>query len=294
MSDRIIKIILPLLLMSAMIFVSCETRSYSVVKSPDVSVTEGSADYEGFRVDNIMHYNDGLRDLHFHLYIPPEYDGSEPYALYITLPGHGAYIYCEGDIGLVLSLEGYAVNSRKYNDRMIVVAAQLEDIEGEYEDIEDEFAVHSEQVIRLTEYMISNYNIDRDKVYISGYSRGGRVMCRICTKRPDLYSAVMAISSKWEEDPSVIVKNRLPVYFVTGEEDEAFGSDPFRETYEQIVSMYKEEGLSDEQIGKLVVLDIKDQDYFDEAGCESQHIGGEKLFSEDEGVMKRFLDHERE
>ena len=293
MIDRLSKTIIPVLLMSALMLVSCKTEPAPVISDPGVTVTEGTSELEGFRVDNVMHFPDGLRDLHFHLYVPSDYDGSEPYALYITLPGHGAYIYRSEDIGLDLTLEGYAVNSRKYNDKMIVVAAQLEDIEGEFEDIEDEFDIHSEQVIKLTEYMISNYNIDRDKVYISGYSRGGRVMCRICTKRPDLYSAVMAVSSKWEKDPSVIVKNRLPIYFVIGVEDESFGSDPFRDTYEEIVSMYEEEGLTEEEIEKMVVLDIKDEEYFAGKDCESQHIGGEKLFSEDESVMGWLFDHDK-
>ncbi len=304
MIDRIkIKIIAPVIV-SAMMLVSCNGMTIPAdtriadeplpsAEEQGVSVTQGTSEIEGFSVDNVMHFSDGLRDLHFHLYIPPDYDGSKPYALYITLPGHGAYIYRTEDIGLNLTQEGYAVNSRKYNDRMIVAAVQLEDIEGEFENIEDEFDIHVEQVIRLTEYLISNYNIDRDKVCISGYSRGGRVMSRICARRPDLYRAVLDVSSDWETDISVIVKNSLPVYFVIGEEDEAFGSDPFRNTYEEIVSMYKEEGLSEEEIGKLVVLDIKGQEYFEGKDCESQHIGGEKLFSEDESVMGWLFDHDR-
>ena len=41
----------------------------------------------GFLFDNILHSeNDG--DIHFGLYIPGSYDGSEPFALFVTLPGY--------------------------------------------------------------------------------------------------------------------------------------------------------------------------------------------------------------
>ena len=45
----------------------------------------------GFLFDNILHSeNDG--DIHFGLYIPGSYDGSEPFALFVTLPGSIVFI----------------------------------------------------------------------------------------------------------------------------------------------------------------------------------------------------------
>ena len=52
-----------------------------------VSVTEGTEEYRGFVLDNVLHSeNDG--DIHYHLYVTDSYDGSEPYALFFTLPGY--------------------------------------------------------------------------------------------------------------------------------------------------------------------------------------------------------------
>ena len=61
-------------------------------------VTPGTEIYRDFLLDNILHAEEG--DIHFHLYIPDSYDGSEPYALYLTLPGYeGLYFQGVGQTG---------------------------------------------------------------------------------------------------------------------------------------------------------------------------------------------------
>ena len=50
-------------------------------------VTEGSETYKGFVLDNILH-SDAEGDIHYSVYIPKDYDGSEKYALFFTLPGY--------------------------------------------------------------------------------------------------------------------------------------------------------------------------------------------------------------
>ena len=49
------------------------------------AVTPGTQTQRGFVNDNVLHAEIG--DIHFSSYIPESYDGSEPYALFITLPG---------------------------------------------------------------------------------------------------------------------------------------------------------------------------------------------------------------
>ena len=259
--------------------------SDSTSNDHDVTITKGDEFYEDFRIGNVMHSSDDLPDLQFQIYIPESYNSTEPYALYTVLPGFGGY-YVEGEKPghNVMGSERYAINSRLYNEKMIVVAPQLESYENQM-DLEQEEQVHAEQVIRLTQYLLSKYNVDNNRKYISGYSRGGEVMSLICSERPDLYSAALCISSTWRGDVSVITANHLPVYFVIGESDEFYGSEPFKQTYEEIVSAYKREGLTDEEISQLVVLDIKGPDYFDSDEYDNQHSGA-KLFAFDESVMK--------
>lgn len=62
------------------------------------TVTAGTEYYEDFLIDNVLAFANGteydfVEELHYHIYIPEGYDGSRPYALYITLPGYGAYYF---------------------------------------------------------------------------------------------------------------------------------------------------------------------------------------------------------
>ena len=77
---------------------------------------------------------------------------------------------------------------------------------------------------------------------------------------------------------------RVPVYFVIGEGDEYYGAEPTREAYNQLHTLYQEAGLSNDEIDQLLVLDIKDADYFREGGAPNQHGGG-NLFAQDPAVM---------
>ena len=47
-------------------------------------------------------------------------------------------------------------------------------------------------------------------------------------------------------------------------------------------------GLTEEEIGRLVVLDIKASDYFREGGAPNQHGGG-NLFAQDPEIMGRLF-----
>ena len=52
-----------------------------------------------------------------------------------------------------------------------------------------------------------------------------------------------------------------------------------------VTSKVRFASLSDDEIDDLLVLDIKDQNYFDEGGVENQHGGGGQLFSRDKDIM---------
>ena len=221
-------------------------------------------------MDNVLHAPEG--DIHYHIYIPDSYDGSEAYALFLTLPGYEG-LYFQG-MGQNLYSENFAFEALNYNDKMIVAAPQLSDW-GE---------TSAEQTIALTEYLLDAYNIDPDRVYAEGYSGGGETMSLALGMRPDLFTAYLQCSSQWDGAYGPVVEARVPVYFVIGESDEYYGSEPSREAYDQLHELYTEAGLSDEEIELLLVLDIKDAAYFTEGGAPNQHGGG-NLFARDPEIM---------
>ena len=102
--------------------------------------------------------------------------------------------------------------------------------------------------------------------------------------RPDLFTAYLHCSSQWDGAYEPVVESRTPVYLVVGAEDEYYGSQPTQRAYDQLYALYAAEGLSPEEIQSLLVLDIKDADYFSAGGAPNQHGGG-NLFAQDPDIM---------
>lgn len=246
--------------------------------SPD-RIDFGSEEIRGFLFDNVLHSeNDG--DIHFGLYIPDSYDGSKPYALFVTLPGYEG-LYFQG-IGVNVRAEDYGIEAQKYNSEMIIIAPQLNDWG----------MTSAKQTVELTRYFLSHYNIDPKKVYLNGYSGGGETGSLVMEIAPELYTAFLHCSSQWDGDLEPLANVQTPVYLVTGMNDSYYGSSSVRETYEKLTSLYREKGSSKDQINKLVVLDLKDQNYFDQRGIRDQHGGGGSFAHETDIMGWLFGEHD--
>ena len=109
-------------------------------------------------------------------------------------------------------------------------------------------------------------------------------MSLVLEKAPELFTAYLHCSSRWDGDYAPVVENRLPVYLAVGEGDEYYSSEPTREAYDALRNLYLEQGLSEAEIDRLLVLDIKDSSYFTERGISNQHGGGAQ-FAFDEEIM---------
>jgi predicted peptidase len=230
----------------------------------------GTETYRGFVIDNVLASEYG--DIHYNSYIPASYDGSRPYALYVTLPGYEGLYFQGGAVNL--KSEEFAFEAMKYNENMIILAPQLNDW-GE---------TSANQTIALVEYFLKAYNIDSSKVYANGYSGGGETMSIVLGKRPDLFTAYLHVSSKWDGAYESIVKQKVPIYFAIGNSDEYYGSEPTKNAYNTFVELYKKDGMTQSEIDRLLVLDVKDHSYFTERGMGNEHGGG-GLFAYDKEIM---------
>ena len=83
---------------------------------------------------------------------------------------------------------------------------------------------------------------------------------------------------------AALVKARTPVYLVTGESDSYYGSKPLRDAYKKLHDLYLAEGLTEREIDSLLILDIKEEQYFTARGFTDQHLGGQ-AFAKDESIM---------
>lgn len=234
-------------------------------------VTAGTEVYQGFLMDNVLHAGDA-GDVHFHIYVPDSYDGTKTYPLFLTMSGYGG-MYFQG-AGANLTEEPFALWARQQYPDMIIVAPQME-AWGE---------TYADQVLALMDYLLSAYRVDENRIYAEAFSAGGVTMSFVLEQRPDLFCAYLHCCSSWPADPTPVVKTRLPVYIAVGEQDEYFGSEPSREIYEELQELYRQQGLSGEEIDRLLVLDVKNDAYFSERGVEKQHEGG-VLFGEDPEIM---------
>lgn len=109
-------------------------------------------------------------------------------------------------------------------------------------------------------------------------------MSQVVGKRPDLFTAYLQVSSQWDGEYETVAEQRLPVYFAIGRNDEYYGCEPSQEAYDTLYFLYVKQGLSDAEIDELLVLDIKEHDYFIDHGMSNEHGGG-GLFAYDEKIM---------
>ena len=201
-------------------------------------------------------------EIHFSAYIPESHDGTRPFGLFVTLPGWEG-LYFQG-VGENLRWEKFAQEAAAIDQQMIVLAPQLDDW-GQ---------TSAERAIELVEHFAVNYNVDSSRVFIEGYSGGGETLSLVMGMRPELFAAALAVSSKWDGDLNALVEARTPLRLFTGREDSYYGSDSFVETAEGLRELYRQSGKGEQEIDSLVVLDIKEADYFAERGYADQHAGG--------------------
>lgn len=239
---------------------------------PQYRVTPGTETYRGFTLDNVLH-SEAEGDIHFNLFVPESFDGSGGAALFVTLPGYQG-LYFQG-VGENIRTEDFAFEAQAYDPGMIIVAPQLSDW-GE---------TSARQTIALVEYLIGAYAIDAERVFLEGYSGGGETLSLVMGMEPQLFCAALFCASRWDGDLSVLADAQVPVYLAIGENDEHYGSGPAREAAAELAGIYRSRGLSEDEVARLVTLDVKDAGYFQRGGVTSQHGGGAALFSRDPAVM---------
>lgn len=233
-------------------------------------IQTGSKENRGFVVDNVLH-SKTQGDIHFSSYLPNGYNQDKKYAIYFALPGWEG-LYFQG-VGTNL-VEPYPFEAQKYNKDMIIISPQLDDWGEE----------SANDTIALVEYFLENYNIDKSKMYISGVSGGGETLSIVLGKRPELFTAALYVSSKWDGNLEVLANSKTPLYMVIGENDSYYGSEKTKNAYNSLSKLYKEKGLSEDEINQILVLDVKEHSYFTSRGYSDEHAGCGS-FAYEESIM---------
>lgn len=109
-------------------------------------------------------------------------------------------------------------------------------------------------------------------------------MSRAIDMQPDLFAAYLHSASQWDGEYENAAKYHIPIYICMAEHDEYYGSEKARNAYENLKESYRAAGISDADIEKLLVLDIKDDSYFGGSFTGNYHGGG-WLFANDEDII---------
>ena len=100
-----------------------------------------------------------------------------------------------------------------------------------------------------------------------------------------IVSNLFMLSSAYTSTSSLSIANaQTPLYIVIGENDSYYGSTRAINAYNSLQDIYENQGLSDEQINEILVLDVKEHEYFSSQGVSDEHAGL-GLFAYDEDVM---------
>lgn len=113
-------------------------------------------------------------------------------------------------------------------------------------------------------------------------------MSQAVSMRPDLYAAYLHGASQWDCTYEPIAQNDVAVYIFMAENDEYYGSEKAQSAYDGLQAAYREKGYTDEQIGKRLVLEIPDNEYFNSFSIYNYHSGGNIVF-DDETVLNWIL-----
>ena len=234
-----------------------------------------------FKLDEVLHTEE-TGDIHYNLYVPDDYDSENKYALHIALPGWEG-LYFQG-VGEDLRWEYMPFESVKYNKDTIVASLQLNDWE----------MTSAQQTVILTEHLMEEFSIDKKRVYITGYSGGGETLSLVMEIRPEIYSAALFMSSKWDGDPARLVEAKTPLYIFTSEHDSYYGSEPAVSAWQLIRDQYLSAGYTEEEIKSILVLDVREDAWFDkaaeiyssESGDGMDYHGAGLFVALDENVMR--------
>ncbi len=246
------------------------------VQVPDSEETAAAPVQTGLIPEQVLEGEEG--EIHFSYYLPDGYSEEREYPLMMTMPGYDMMWFGEDSSGSNLDWRGFLCWTELPED-MIVVSAQLTDWHE----------TSARQAVWLTEYFISNFSVDTDRVYAAGYSAGGETMSQAVSMRPDLYAAYLHGASQWDGIYAPVAENGVAVYIYMAENDEYYGSGRAREAYSGLHEAYEAAGWTEEEIDRVLQAQIPDDAYFAERGINGNYHDGANIVFEDGDVLNWIL-----
>ncbi len=162
---------------------------------------------------------------HYRLFVPTHYDPSRPTPLLINMPGHRVGIYIAADFTQLQ-------RTADMNGFIVAYAEQQWRTQGEMRWAwwtDWNWTTHPNDnpdvtfLRKLVETIQSTHNIDRNRVYASGHSRGGAMSVIAALELPDVFAAVCSQSGftefGYDQRMEHYAGRKTPILLIHGVDD---------------------------------------------------------------------------
>ena len=162
----------------------------------------------------------GKDTLNYRLLKPIDFDSSKKYPLHLFLHGVGE----RGNDNEKQLIHGSKVflkqeNREKYKSWVLFPQCPTNDWWGNENRYPKLKGTTIKLVIELMEQMISENNVDSNRVYVSGLSMGGMGTFEILSQRPDMFAAATPICGSGDLNKVKNYAKKLPIWIFHGSLD---------------------------------------------------------------------------
>lgn len=223
--------------------------------------------------------------IHYTYYLPPNYDANKRYPMLVTLPGYSSRFQ---------TIQTTPLTENRYaKSNAETWARQMGDLIVLSPNLTDWGEKSARQTIELIEYFLDHFSVDTDRIYAAGFSAGGETLSRVISKRPDLFAAYLHCASKWSGDYEAAAGQKLPIYISMAQRDEYYGPQTAENDYNALKTAYQNTGMSAQEIEQLIVLDLKQDSYF-EGNMQGNFHGSAYLIPNDNMIINWMSSHTKQ
>jgi predicted esterase len=92
----------------------------------------------------------------------------------------------------------------------------------------------SDLVVELVDEMVKHYNVDARRVYVTGFSLGGRGSWSVAVDHPEVFSAIVPVAGSYGHPERISRIKDVPVWVFHGDSDRLLMIDPVRDMVQDL------------------------------------------------------------
>lgn len=230
--------------------------------------------------------------LSYRLYVPHDYDAAKAYPLFTMLHGHGAQgSDNETQLNVFKPLLSRLTTVEQLErDPAIIVVPQcradhkwveVNNWTGHYSVETFDISPDLQAVASLTDELLETYNIDTDRLYITGHSMGGLAVWDMLARFPDRYAAAVPISGAGNDLTQAETMKNVNIWAIHGALDVTVGVDVSRDMVSALQAVggwvkYTEYPEGNHSIGTVAYQNEEDMvDFFlsSRKGVKNSYVG---------------------